>query len=305
MKVFVTGGTGFVGRAVVKAMLKRNYEVALLARNSKSLDSMGALSDAVSSVYGTIYDAEVLRKAMRGCDAVVHLVGIIREIRENTFERAHYEGAVNVMESARASGIQRFIHMSAEGTRAAAQSRYHQTKFKAEEYLKASGLHYTIMRPAVMFGAGDKNFTVLADMIKKAPLVPVIGDGTYVWQPVAVKDVAELFVLSLGNNGSEGKTYEVRGTEAFTFNHILDLLMKLLGVHKPKVHIPAGFVRPVIAAFDGLMPLPITKDQLIMLLDRYEQPESNFQEDFHIRLATLEEGLREYIGTNRTITESG
>jgi uncharacterized protein YbjT (DUF2867 family) len=299
MKIFVAGGTGFVGQNVVKHLTERGYETALLVRSSASLKGLESLSLKVIPVYGTIQDKASLSKAMSGCDAVINLVGIIKESGENTFEKVHYEGAVNLMGAAGSLGISRFIHMSAEGTRENASSRYHQTKFKTEEHLRASGLVYTIFRPSMMFGPADRNFNLLADMIKKAPVIPVIGDGNYKWQPVSVKNVAELFVSSIESRKAENKTYEVRGPETFTFNEILDLLMKILGVRKAKVHIPAFMMKAVMSPFDGLLPLPITADQLKMLLDDYNLPESNFQGDFSIKLIHLEEGLREYIGREK------
>ena len=187
MKVFVAGGTGFVGHNVVQKLLESKYDVALFVRNSKSLDAMPYLIDKVTPVYGTIQDKATLSKAMADCNVVINLVGIIREVGENTFEKVHYDGAVNVVDTAKSLGVSRFIHMSAEGTRKDAPSRYHLTKFKAEEYLKNSGLNYTIFRSAMMFGPDDKNFNVLADMIEKAPVVPVIGAGNYKWRPVSVK----------------------------------------------------------------------------------------------------------------------
>lgn len=296
MRVFVTGGTGFVGTHVVKRLLREGHEPVLLVRSASSLDALGPPADDVIPAYGTIGDRDSVREGMKGAGAVLHLVGIIRETGGATFEKIHYEGAVNVMESAKALGIGRFIHMSSAGTREGAPSRYHRTKFKAEEHLKRSGLVYTIFRPSVIFGPEDENFNALADMILKAPAVPVIGNGASTWQPVSVKNIAELFVAALGNRRSEGKTYEVKGPEAFTFNEVIDLLMKILDVRKPKVSLPLWSVKATLAMVNKVFSLPITEEQLAMLLDPHEAPPSNFLEDFPLALIPLEKGLREYIG---------
>jgi NADH dehydrogenase len=166
----------------------------------------------------------------------------------------------------------------------------------AEEYLKSSGLNYTIFRPSMLFGPGDKNFTVLADLIRKAPVIPVIGDGNYKWQPVSVRNVAELFVLALENKKAENKTYEIRGPDVFTFNEVLDSIMDVIGITKPKVHIPVGIARPIIYLLEILLPSPfITSDQLKMLLDDYAHKIDDVLTDFNIKLLPFKKGLREYL----------
>jgi NADH dehydrogenase len=186
--------------------------------------------------------------------------------------------------------------MSAEGTKPHALSQYHQTKFMAEEYLRSSGLNYTIFRPSMLFGPGDKNFTVLADLIRKAPVIPVIGDGNYKWQPVSVRNVAELFVLALENKKAENETYEIRGPDVFTFNEVLDSIMEVIGITKQKVHIPVGIARPIIYLLERLLPSPpITSDQLTMLLDNYDHQIDAVLKDFNIKLLPFKKGLREYL----------
>ncbi len=296
MKVFVTGGTGFVGKKVVGRLLERGYETAILARDDNSLKKSAPHAEKLKYVYGNIQDIDSLEKGMSGCDAVIHLVGIIREIGSNTFESVHYGGTKNAIEAAKLSRIKRFIHMSAEGTGPTAKSKYHKTKYRAEEYLKSSGLNYTIFRPSVLFGDEDKNFNVLSDLIRKSPLIPVIGDGNYKWQPVSVENVAELFVSAIENKRAEKRVYEVRGPDVFTFNEVLDILMEILSIKRTKVHIPVSFIRPIVHILERIVPNPpITNDQLTMLLDNYDHPVNDLLEDFEIELTPFDKGLREYI----------
>jgi uncharacterized protein YbjT (DUF2867 family) len=296
MKVFVTGGTGFVGKYIVQYLLERGYEPVVLVKDKNSLKKLGFYADRLHCVYGSVQDIDSLERGMSGCGAVIHLVGIIREVGSNTFESVHYQGTKNVIEAAKSSGIKRFIHMSAEGTRSTAKSRYHKTKFKAEEYLKSSGLNYTIFRPSMLFGREDKNFNILADLIRKAPFIPVIGDGNYRWQPVSVKDVAEIFVSALEKQRAGRRVYEIRGSVVFTFNEVLDILMEILSVKRMKIHIPAALVRPLVYILERILSCPpITSDQLKMLLDNYDHPIDDLLEDFGIELIPFNEGLREYI----------
>jgi uncharacterized protein YbjT (DUF2867 family) len=296
LRVFVTGGTGFVGKNIVSKLMERGYEAVILVRDKRSEGKLGDFARRVSFVYGNVQDMDSLQKGMSSCDAAIHLVGIIREIGSNTFENVHYEGTKNVVNAARMSGMKRFIHMSAEGTRPAAKSAYHRTKYRAEEYLKASGLNYTIFRPSMLFGPEDKNFNVLADLIRRTPFIPVIGDGNYRWQPVSVKDVAEVFVTALENQKAERKTYEIRGPDVLTFNEVLDTLMEILSVKRGKIHVPVLFVRPIVYLLERLLPSPpITIDQLKMLLENYDHPASDLLKDFGLELTPFDRGLREYI----------
>jgi uncharacterized protein YbjT (DUF2867 family) len=300
LRVFVTGGTGFVGQYVVKTLLEHGHEAVLLVRQNNAPQNQAPPLPSSSFVEGDIHRRETLTRGVSGCDAVIHLVGIIREVGKDTFRTVHYEGTRNVVDAAQSAGIKRLIHMSAEGTKPSALSQYHKTKFSAEEYLKSSGLNYTIFRPSMLFGPGDKNFTVLARMIKKAPFIPVIGKGKYKWQPVSVRNVAELFVLALENSKAENKTYEVRGPEVFTFNQILDTIMEVIGITKLKVHVPVGIARPIIYLLERLLPSPpITSDQLTMLLENYDHHTDDVLMDFNINLIPFEKGLREYLNLTK------
>lgn len=296
LKVFVTGGTGFVGKNIVDKLVERGYKVAILVRDKNSVKKLGSYANKLDYVYGGVQDIDSLESGMAGYDAVIHLVGIIREVGSNTFESVHYEGTKNVIEAAKSSRIKRLIHMSAEGTSSAAKSKYHKTKFRAEEYLKSSGLNYTIFRPSMLFGPEDKNFNILADLIRKAPFIPVIGGGNYRWQPVSVKDVAEVFVSALDNQRAERKVYEIRGPAVFTFNEVLDILMKMLSIKRTKVHIPVALIRPIVYILERILSSPpLTSDQLKMLLDNYDHPIDDLLEDFGIELIPFDKGLREYI----------
>src|SRR5687767_1911710 len=149
-RIFVTGGSGFVGTAVIDELVSRGYEVHALV-NRAPVDDRGG---RVRSFPGGLFDDAVLDEGMKGCIGVIHIVGIIMEKRwkEITFERIHYQGAKNVIDAAVRNNVQRFVHMSALGVRANAVSDYHKTKYRAEEYLRGSGLDWTIIRPSMIHG---------------------------------------------------------------------------------------------------------------------------------------------------------
>ncbi|GMA60907.1 NAD-dependent epimerase/dehydratase family protein [Alicyclobacillus fastidiosus] len=159
MRVFVTGGTGYVGVPVVRELLRRGHSVTLLARDASRVPA--DLCGLVHVVDGDLADSTALQIGMNQADAVVHLVGIIRENRRRgiTMQAVHVGGTTAVLEAARRAGVERLIHMSALGARVGARSRYHKTKWEAETRVRQSGLKFTIFRPSVVFGPGGPGRT--------------------------------------------------------------------------------------------------------------------------------------------------
>lgn len=262
--ILVTGGTGFVGSHLVRRLLAGGRPVRCLARAGSGLPA--ELRDRVEIAIGDIGQPETLGPAMRGAEAVIHLVGIIRETGTSTFDRVHVTGTENMLAAARENGIDRYLHMSALGTRPQAVSAYHRTKWEAEEAVRASGLKYTIFRPAIIFGKGDGFVSLLADLVRKNPVTPIVGSGRSRLQPIWVEDVARCFGDSLDHDETIGQCYELCGPEALTYEQIVDLLQETLGAKKLKVHLPVPLVRMgsrMLQAFG--FTAPITGDQLQML----------------------------------------
>src|ERR671919_2189295 len=265
-RIFLTGATGFVGRAVVPALRAHGYAVRCLVRRGSEPDLRGL--EAIERVEGDVLSPEALERDMAGCDTVVHLVGIIREAPAalSTFERIHTLGTVNVLEAAAATGVRRYVHMSALGARRGARSRYHQTKWDAEEAVRASPIPWTIFRPSIIYGAGDQFINMLAAMVRRYPVVPVIGPGQQRLQPVPVEHVAEAFARAVQLPSTEKQAYDVGGPEAVSMVRLLDLIGDALGRRRVrKVHVPLGVVRPVTRALHRLPGFPLTPDQLLML----------------------------------------
>ncbi|MFH1538686.1 MAG: complex I NDUFA9 subunit family protein [bacterium] len=261
-KVLVTGATGFVGGHIVEELLGRGYEVSALVRSPEKAGGLG--KRGVELRPGGILKPETLD--FSGFDAVIHLVGIIREAGEQTFERVHYEGTVNVVEAAKWAGVKRYVHMSALGTRPGAKSNYHKTKFKAEEHVRGSGLPFVIFRPSVIFGERGEFTKMLADFFKNPFFVPVIGSGESRMQPVSVKDVAKLFADALANEKSVNRVFELGGPKAFTFNELLDEAGRQLGKKRFKLHMPMPVAFVIASVFEKVLAKPpLTRDQLIML----------------------------------------
>jgi NADH dehydrogenase len=298
-RIFVTGGTGFVGKHVVRALLARGFLVRCLVRPGSESHLRGF--ESLDRVPGDVLRPEGLAAAAEGCAALVHLVGIIRERPAHgvTFERLHVQATRNMLAVAKAAGIRRYLHMSALGTRPGARARYHQTKWRAEEAVRESGTAWTIFRPSVVFGRGDELISTLAGMIRRLPVVPVLGDGQYRLQPVAVEHVAEGFTRAIKLDSTVAQTYEVAGPSACSFTEILDLIGAALGRRRVRtIHVPLGPVTLLTKALEWLPFYPLTSDQILMLAEESVTDPTRFYADLAITPEPLAEGLRRLLAAS-------
>ena len=154
MKVAITGGTGFVGRHLARALLLDRHEVVIVARGVDKRDP-SILGAGATIVAASTDDADSLRRAFAGCEAVAHFAGINREIGPQTYERVHVRGTKTVVEAARAAGVRKIVYLSFLRARPGCGSSYHESKWAAEEIVRASGLDYTILKSGVIYGRGD------------------------------------------------------------------------------------------------------------------------------------------------------
>jgi NADH dehydrogenase len=292
--VFLTGATGFVGSEVLKELLKKNYRVKVLVRDKSRLKENSA---DIIPVEGDVLDSESFTKEMEDVDTVIHLVGIIREFPSQgiTFEKLHFEATKNVVDAAVNNSVKRFIQMSANGARENAVTDYHKTKYKAEEYVRNSGLTYTIFRPSLIYGPGDAFVNMLADMIKKLPIFSYFGKGDYKMQPVSVYEVAEIFVKSIPIPTMYGKTYSVCGNKVYTYRELLNTIMDIINKKRLLASVPEAFVSAGIAVFGGFSWFPITKDQFIMLKEGNVCDSDEVFRDTGVEQRSMESVLRTYL----------
>jgi len=263
-RMLITGGTGFVGSEIREALAGR--PLRLLVRRRDEWQHLE--SGQVEVVEGDVTDPGSLRNAIDGCSTVVHLVAIIEESGGQTFDRVIRQGTENVVNEARAAGVRRFIQMSALGAVDDPRFPYQQAKWRAEAAVRASGLDWTIFRPLVVYGPGDGFLSTLAGVVKSFPVTPVVGDGRTRFQPVHVRDVADSFRRAVEDPATIGETYELGGPDVLTYEQLIDLIAKELGVSKPKIHLPVGLMKLVVTASKPLprrLRPPVTGEQLKML----------------------------------------
>jgi NADH dehydrogenase len=270
--VLLIGGTGYVGDAMRHRLREAGRTVTLLVRPSSSVERFER--EGFATAQGDVTDPTSLVRAMQRVqpEVVINLVAVIKESGNATFERMNYRGTVNVVDAMREVGINRIIQMSAIGADNIPDYPYHYTKWKAENYVKDSGLTWTIFRPSIIFGPGEQVQFVsqLADIVKMkvAPVIPVVGDGRSRFQPIHLDDVAAAFERAVRDPGTTaGQTYEIAGPEVLTYEEILDEAARVLGKQKPKIHVPVALMKPA-AALMGAVPFieaPVTTEQLKML----------------------------------------
>jgi len=291
MKIFVAGGTGFVGEHLIKELQNSGHSVRTLVHSRSKADG------AVEQVIGDVTRLETFEQGLSGCDAVINLVGIIREfpVRGITFEKLHVRATANLLAAAAGSGIRRYLQMSALGARPAAVSGYHQSKWRAEELVRGSGMEWTIFRPSLIFGPHDEFINMLAAQLRLAPIMPVIGSGRYQLQPIHADDVARCFTLALAMPESIGKAYELCGIDRVSYEALLDMIAAALGRPRPlKPHLPLGLMKLAIPLLQKLPQFPITMDQLQMLLEE-SICGGEWQKTFGFVPRGLQAGIGEYL----------
>jgi uncharacterized protein YbjT (DUF2867 family) len=262
--VCITGSTGFVGRHIVRESCSRGLKVRCVVRPTSDLTPLAGLD--IETCQGEVTDATSLEKALQNVRTVVHLVAIIRETKEATFEMINLGGTKNLLHAAKRMGVKKFIYMSNLGTGPDQRFPLLYTKWRAEEEVRNSGIDFVILRPSVIFGRGDGFVSVLAGIIKKTPLVPVIGSGKTRFQLISVEDVATCVAQLVKEKTIINQTVPLGGPEYLTYEEIVDLIIERLRLRRRKVHIPVPLMHFVVWAGEKLgLTLPVTAAQVAML----------------------------------------
>jgi uncharacterized protein YbjT (DUF2867 family) len=267
--VTVFGGSGFIGRHLVRRLAQRGWRVRVAVRHPDSALFLKPMGDVgqITPVQANLRDDASVAAAVADADAVVNLVGILYERGKQGFVAVHHEGAARAAAAARAAGAARFVQMSALGADARSPSLYARTKALGEQAVARAFPGATIFRPSVVFGPEDGFFNRFAAMAMFSPFLPVVGrppSGPR-FQPVFVGDVAEAIARSLDEPDTAGKTYELGGPAVMTLADVLGLVLKWTRRRRIVAWLPTALVRLQASVLELLPVPPLTRDQVALL----------------------------------------
>jgi NADH dehydrogenase len=268
MRVLVAGGSGFIGGATVERLVALGMDVTVMtahpARSEGWIRSLGAVA-----VEGDVLRPHTLHHAVEGADAVVQALTfptfpVERPRRRYTFGEFDHRGTARLVAAARHAGVRRYVFVSGSGAAPHAERVWFRAKWHGEEAVRASGLEHAIVRPSWVYGPRDVALNRLLWFARHAPVVPVVGDGRQVLQPVFVDEVAEVLVRAARPGGPEG-TFEVGGPEVMTMDDVLRTAMEVMGRRRPLLHVPVR-VAKAGGWFARLLPRPLLSPDAVSFL---------------------------------------
>jgi nucleoside-diphosphate-sugar epimerase len=279
MKIFVTGATGFTGSRVVPLLLKNGFEVRCLYRASSDRSPLDGLN--VEWALGDVSDTQSLTSAMDGTDALVNIASL------------GFGHANSIIRAAKDAGIKRavFISTTAIFTQLNAPSK--KVRVAAELAIETSGLKYTILRPTMIYGSPrDRNMWRLIKFLRVSPIAPIFGDGKYLQQPIYVDDVAAAILGCLKSGVTIGKSYNIAGKHALTYNEVIDTIARAMNKRAWKLHVPSKPVVGLLKLFEKLhIPFPIKAEQVLRLNENKDFSYAEAQKDFGFSPLLFEEGI--------------
>jgi len=297
-RVTVFGGSGFLGRQIVKCLAAEGTNVRVAVRHPEraSLLKGFARDGQIELVRADVWDESTVARAVRNSTSVINTVGHYMEKSGATFDAVHGQGALHVARQARQAAVERLIHISGLGADPTSDSPYVRARGIGEVLAKEAFDGVTILRPSVIFGPDDSFFNTLAGMARRTPVLPLFGMGRTNLQPVFVGDVAEACVSVLADPSTEGKAYELAGPRVYTYKALLQLVLKQVDRRRILVPVPF-FLWDTLAALMAFLPNPpLTRDQ-VKLMKRDNVVEGNMLtlEDLGIGPISVEEILPTYI----------
>lgn len=259
--LLITGSTGYIGRHLVRRLVEQGERPRCLVRDPGKAARLFP-SEQVEVVRGDTTQSETLAGAVKGVNAIVHAAFITADRKEspgNRYEATNVQGTRNLVRAAEEAGVGRMIELSGLGTRPDRPGSYMQGRFLAEKMLKESTLDWTIIQPSVLFGKDAPFLKGLTDLIRSSPVVPLIGGGKIMFQPIHVEDVVSVVLGVLAEpERSSRRTFTIGGPEYYSFTEIIDALLHTM--HKTRLKLPAP--RPLVGAGAALMQAVLPKPPL-------------------------------------------
>jgi uncharacterized protein YbjT (DUF2867 family) len=287
--ILLTGGTGFVGGHVLKALRASGRSVRCLVRNPAKV---GLDCDLAQ---GDMTDAASLQRAVEGVDTIVHLVAI-RQGQQEQFDRIMSQGTRDLLAAAKEAGVGRFVLMSALGTSEESKDvvPYYGAKWEMEQAVEAAGIPYVIFRPSFVFERDGGILPTFSKLARLAPVTPITGSGTQKIQPIWAGDVGAYFDKAIDLDAATNRTFELGGPDVVSWNEFWARLKKVRGIRRPSVHVPMGLMRMNALVTERLPGnIPLTRD-LLKMLEHGDNVVTNddAERTFRLLLVPLDEQLR-------------
>jgi NADH dehydrogenase len=257
--LLITGATGYIGQHLVARLVSQGERPRCLVRNIDKAKSI-LPADKVELVQGDTTQAGTVNTAMQGVDTVIHAAFVTADRKSqgvNFYNETNVNGTENVVKAAKAAGVQRIIEISGLGTKPDKPGSYMQGRYLAERAVIESGMNYTIIRPSVLFGKDAPFIKGLADLVKTAPVLPLIGGGKTMFQPIFVDDVVTVIVKTLENpQNTSGKIYTIGGPGYYSFKQVFDELTKAMHKNRLQVYAPTPIIGLGAAVMEAVLPKP-------------------------------------------------
>ena len=306
--VTIFGGSGFLGRYIAHRMARAGWRVRVAVRRPNEAMHVKPYGDVgqVEPILCNVRDEASTRRAIEGADAVVNCVGILQETKFQSFEDVHVDAADLIARLSAEAGISKFVHISALGADAGAESVYSETKAEGEALVVQAMPDAVVLRPSVVFGTEDRFFNRMAEFSRLSPILPLFGAGTK-FQPVYVNDVALAVETAITGN-VEGGIYELGGPEVLTLRELATGATAVAGRRRMLLNVPSGFARMKAWGFEmfekltgGLFPAMLTRDQLKMLqVDNVVSDGAAGFVELGIEATAMESVLESYLYPYRT-----
>lgn len=270
--IVVFGGSGFIGRYVVKQLARKGYRVRVPMRRPHLGQELRVFGDVgqIQLMQANVRYPDSLAAALDGADGVVNLVGVLHDQGRQGFQAMHVDAAAAIADAAKAAGVTKLVHVSSIGADQGARANYARSKAKGEAAVRQRVPSATILRPSIVFGAEDNFFNRFADMAKFSWFLPLIGGGKTKFQPVHVQDVADSVAAAIARTDTAGRTYELGGPKIYTFRQLLDFVQATINRKRIYLPLPGFIARPIgmLASLGSkIIPIapPITADQVTLL----------------------------------------
>lgn len=296
--ILVSGGTGFVGSAIVKELLRRGEQVAVLGRDADKIRKK--LGTSVEARSGDVKDGASLAAAMQGIDVVVNAVQFPGAPMENkrkglTYEDVDLKGTRNQVDAAKRAGVRRFVYVSGAGASRDAEKHWFRYKWEAEQYLAQSGLEWVAVRPTWVYGPDDPSLNRFLGFAKMLPFVPMFGDGKQDMQPVFIDDVGRVIADCALKPEAANTLFELGGPERMSMNDVVKTALAIHGKKRMLLHQPV-FIGKTIGTLASVLPSPpLTADSIDFITEPAVADNTRLLEVLNPQLTPLSEGLATYL----------